>query len=111
MNSVERPIEQLLARASDARGEGVVDVDDPAEPIEHRDQVRDRVERVLELALRPHDVVEQLQVFDGVGQLASELVGAVEQIELAARLDAHAFEHDRPERAAAAAKRHRHRGR
>ena len=65
------------------------------------DQVRDRVERVLELAARPHDVVEQLHVLDGARELAPELVGAVEQVELAAGLDAHAFEHDRAERAAA----------
>ena len=44
----------------------------------------------------------------GARQLASELVGAIEQVELAAGLDAHAVEDDRAERAAAAAQRHRH---
>ena len=39
-------------------------------------------------------------------ELAAELVGAIEQVELAAGLDAHAFEDDRAERAAAAAQRH-----
>ena len=34
--------------------------------------------------LRPHHVVEQLHVLDGVRQLPPELVGAIEQIELAA---------------------------
>ena len=37
----------------------------------------------------------------------AELVGAIEQVELAAGLAAHAFEHDRAEGAAAAAERHR----
>ena len=41
-------------------------------------------------------------------ELASELVGAIEQVQLAARLDAHAFEDDGAERAAAAAQRDRH---
>ena len=75
------------------------------------DQVRDRVERVLQLAPRSHHVVEQLHVLDGARELASELVGAIEQVELAAGLDAHAFEDDRAERAAAAAQRHGHRAR
>ena len=68
--------------------------------------MRDRVERVLELAPRPHHVVEQLHVLDRARELAAELVGAIEQVELAAGLDAHAFEDDRAERAAAAAQRH-----
>ena len=65
------------------------------------DQVRDRVERVLQLAPRSHHVVEQLHVLDGARQLTAELVGAIEQVELAARLDADAVEDDRAERAAA----------
>ena len=69
----------------------------------------DRVERVLELAPRSHHVVEQLHVLDGARELAAELVGAIEQVELAAGLDPHALEDDRAERAAAAAQRHRDR--
>ena len=46
------------------------------------------------------DVVEQLHVLDRARELAAELVGAIEQVELAAGLDAHAFEDDRAERAA-----------
>ena len=61
-----------------------------------------------QLPARPHDVVEQLHVLDGARELAAELVGAIEQIELAAGLDAHAVEDDRAERAAAAAQRHGH---
>ena len=39
----ERPLDQLLARAAEARGEGVVDVDDPSQPIEHDHQVSDEM--------------------------------------------------------------------
>ena len=46
-----------------------------------------------------------------LGELPAELVGAVEQVELAAGLDAHPLEDDRAERAARAAQRHRHGGR
>ena len=74
-------------------------------------EMPDRVERVFELEPRPHDLVQQLQRLDGARQLAAELVGAVEQVELAAGFDPHAFEDDRAEGAAASAQRDRHRRR
>ncbi len=58
--------------------------------------------------MRPHHVVEQLHVFDGVRELTPQLVGAIQQIELAAGFHAHAVEHDRAERTTASAQRNRH---
>ena len=104
----ERPLDQLIARGADAGRERKVRVDDPAAAIGHCDEVGDRVERVLQLAARSHHVGKQLHVLDGARQLTPELVGAIEQRELAARLDADALEHNRAEGAACAAQRHRH---
>jgi len=53
-----------LAAAVDAGRERLVHVDDVAAHVGDGDQMRDRVERVLELPPRPHHVVEQLQVLD-----------------------------------------------
>ncbi|PYQ80688.1 MAG: hypothetical protein DMG03_21910 [Acidobacteria bacterium] len=72
---------------------------------------RERIERVFQLPPRPDHVVEQLHVLDRARELPSQLVGAVEQIQLAARLHPYAFEHDRAQRPAASAKRYGdHRG-
>src|SRR5207249_4779115 len=88
--------------------ERLVHVHNPAAAIEDGDQVRNRVERVLELPARSHRIVDQLQVFDSVRQLAADFVGAIEQVELAAGLEPDPLEHERAERAAAAAQRHGH---
>ena len=99
----QRPVQQIVALLPDARRERLVHVDDVAARVGDGNQVRDRIERVLQLPTRPHHVVEQLHVLDGARELTPELVGAIEQIELAARLDAHAFEDDCAEGAAGAA--------
>ena len=73
--------------------------------------MRDQIERVLELAPRSHHVIEQLHVLDRARELPPELVRTIEEVELSARLDADAFEHDRAERAPRPAKRNgQHRG-
>src|SRR6266566_9400024 len=104
----EGAFHEILTRPPQASGEGLVDVHQPAAGVRDGDQVRDRIERVFKLLTRPHDGIEQLHRLDGAGQLSPELVGAIEQIELAARFDSYAFEDDRAERAAIAAQRNGH---
>ncbi len=55
-------------------------------------------------------LVEQLEVFDRVRHLPSELVGAIQEVQLAADIDPHAVEDDGAERAAVTAQRHGQRG-
>ena len=87
----ERKIDEVFARAADAGRKRLVHVHDVPASIEHRNQVRDRIERVLELAPRAHHVVDQLQILDGMRELAADFVGAVEQIELTAGVEADTF--------------------
>jgi hypothetical protein len=92
----ERAVEQLLALVADARGERLVHVHDMAQRVGHRHQVRDGIERVFQLPARPHDVVHQLHVLDGARELPAQLVGPIQQVELAARFDPDALEDDGP---------------
>jgi hypothetical protein len=91
----KRPVDDLVARETQAIGKGFVGVDNRAALIAHDDQVCDRVESVLQLAPRADHVVEQLQVLDHTRELSAQLVGPIQQVELAARFDAHAVEDDR----------------
>ena len=88
------------------RGKGVIGAHDPAAQVIDDDHMRDRVERIFELAARPLDVLEELHVLDCARQLAAELVRAIEQRQLAPGFDPHTVEHDRAERPARAAERH-----
>ena len=97
----ERLVNQFFARSADACGERLIDVRQVTAAIGDRDQMCNRIERVLQLAARPDEVVEQLHVLNRAGELAAELVGAIEQVQLAARLDPDALEHDRAERSSA----------
>ena len=54
--------------------------------------------------------VPQLEVFHRVGHLASELVGAIQQVQLAADIDPHGVEDDGAERPAVTAQRHSQHG-
>ena len=54
-------LEQDRPRLPDAIGERFVDLDDAPVAIRDDHEVPDRVERVFELAPRPHDLVQQLQ--------------------------------------------------
>ena len=65
-----------------------------------------RIEGVLELPARPHHVFEELHVLDRARKLSPELVGAIEQVDLAPCLDPNTFEHDRAQGTPAAAERH-----
>src|SRR5258708_4100787 len=81
-------------------------------PRRFRTSSRSASRRVWGVSARARDSVDKLHVLDRARELTSELVGLIEQIALAARLDAYTFEDDRAERASAAAERHRdHRGR
>ena len=79
--------------------------------VRHGDEIRDRVERVLELAPRANHVIEQLHVLDRARELTSELFGAGKQGQLAARLEPHRVAHDRSQRPPRAAQRDRQRQR
>ncbi len=89
---LERPLEQLVTREADAAGKRVVDVGDSPAAIPDGHQMRNRVEGVLELAPRPHQVVQELQVLHGARELTAELIGAIEHRQLAAGLDADALD-------------------
>ena len=89
---LERPFEQLVTREADAAGKRVVDVCDSPATIPDGHQMRNRVEGVLELAPRPHQVVQELQVLHGARQLTAELIGAIEHRQLATGLDADALD-------------------
>ena len=105
----QRPVEQLVARLPDARRRtprwrgrsGRAD---------RTTTTRCAIESKVFSSSRRDRITSSSSCMVSIGarELPPELVGAVEQIELAAGLDAHAFEDDRAEGAPAAAQRNRH---
>src|SRR5262245_30358193 len=67
-------IDELLARHADALEEREVHVDEAAVLVARGDEIRERVERVLELAARAQYGVEQQNVLDRRRQLPPHLV-------------------------------------
>ena len=84
----DRPIDELLARHADALEERHVHGDEQAVLVGDGHEIGERVERVLELAAGAQHRVEQQDIFNRGGELPSHLVGALEQVDLRARLDA-----------------------
>ena len=92
-------IDQRLPHHADPLGEGAVDVREPELPVADRDEIRDRVEGVLQLPPRVDDVLQELHVLDGTREVTAELTGGQGDILGAPAVRTHAFEHDRSERA------------
>ena len=66
--------------SADARRERVVGLDDAELVVHDDDEIDERVERVLEQAPLPQDVVEQLDVLDPDRELARELARELEEL-------------------------------
>ena len=107
----ERAIDQLVPRLAAALEKRAVDVDEPAVLVGDRHEIRERVERVLELSPRSQHGVEQQDVLDGAGQLAAHFVGALEQLHRRSRVEPDLLHHQRAERAPPPLERNRQRAR
>ena len=103
--SLERPLHQLGPRQPDAREEGLVHLHDAQSGVGHDHEVDERVERVFEEPALPEDLLEELDVLDGGGELAAQLVREIDELRAFELVGERALDDQRAERAAPAAQR------